>query len=116
MPVQEAPLPDSAIARTPDPIDRDWIEVARELAREFESTVVERDRANQRPFLQLRKLRESGLVNLLIPRAFGGEGGSIREAAHVVLEILHRVMEGNAVLFKESVHLHAGMKPQRTAH
>jgi len=87
MPVQEAPLPDSAIARTPDPIDRDWIEVARELAREFESTVVERDRANQRPFLQLRKLRESGLVNLLIPRAFGGEGGSIREAAHVVLEI-----------------------------
>ena len=68
-------------------VDRDWIELARELAREFETNVVERDRANQRPFLQLKRLRETGLVNLLIPRAYGGEGGSIREAAHVVLEI-----------------------------
>jgi alkylation response protein AidB-like acyl-CoA dehydrogenase len=87
MPVEEliSPVVESP---APSPVrDRDWIEVARELAREFESTVVERDRANHRPFLELKKLRESGLVNLLIPRAFGGEGGSIREAAHVVLEI-----------------------------
>lgn len=65
----------------------DWVTVARELAREFEKTVVERDRANQRPFLELKKLRESGLFNLLIPKAFGGEGGSIRDAAHVILEL-----------------------------
>jgi alkylation response protein AidB-like acyl-CoA dehydrogenase len=65
----------------------DWIAVARELAHEFEKTVVERDRANQRPFLELKKLRESGLFNLLIPKAYGGEGGSIRDAAHVVLEL-----------------------------
>jgi alkylation response protein AidB-like acyl-CoA dehydrogenase len=65
----------------------DWIAVARNLAHEFEKTVVERDRANQRPFLELKKLRESGLFNLLIPKAFGGEGGSIRDAAHVILEL-----------------------------
>ena len=61
--------------------------MARELAHEFEKTVVERDRANQRPFIELKKLRESGLFNLLIPKAYGGEGGSIRDAAHVILEL-----------------------------
>jgi alkylation response protein AidB-like acyl-CoA dehydrogenase len=69
--------------------DAAWepIEIARELAREFEKTVVERDRANQRPEAELRRLRETGLVNLLIPQALGGKGGSIRDAAHVVLEL-----------------------------
>jgi alkylation response protein AidB-like acyl-CoA dehydrogenase len=65
----------------------DWIQVARDLSVEFEKTVVERDRKNQRPFAELKKLRASGLVNLLIPAKFGGEGGTIREAAHVVLEL-----------------------------
>jgi alkylation response protein AidB-like acyl-CoA dehydrogenase len=76
-----------ALPHKVQPNQADWIQVARELAHEFEKTVVERDRANQRPFLELKKLRESGLVNLLIPKALGGEGGSIRDAAHVVLEL-----------------------------
>jgi alkylation response protein AidB-like acyl-CoA dehydrogenase len=86
MPVQESPV--SPPRSTPAYVSQqDWIEVARKLSRKFEKTVVKRDRANDRPFLELKELRESGLVNLLIPRAFGGEGGSIREAAHVIQEL-----------------------------
>lgn len=65
----------------------DWIQVARHLSVEFEKTVVERDRKNLRPTAELKKLRDSGLLNLLIPKKFGGEGGTIRDAAHVVLEL-----------------------------
>jgi hypothetical protein len=32
-----------------------------------------------------------------------------------VPEILHRVIEVDALLFKEPVHLHAGLKPEQTA-
>jgi alkylation response protein AidB-like acyl-CoA dehydrogenase len=79
--------PASATSKTRSNSRIDWIQKARDLAHEFEKTVVERDRANLRPFLELKKLRDSGLVNLLIPKAFGGEDGSIREAAHVILEL-----------------------------
>jgi alkylation response protein AidB-like acyl-CoA dehydrogenase len=85
--MSNAILEEPASSQKTSTASADWIAVARELAHEFEKTVVERDRANQRPFLELKKLRESGLFNLLIPNAYGGEGGSIRDAAHVILEL-----------------------------
>ncbi len=76
----------SAAARHDEPA-WDPIQIARDLAREFEKTVVERDRANERPFAELKKLRETRLVNLLIPKTLGGEGGSVHDSAHVILEL-----------------------------
>ena len=54
--------------------DTDWVSVASNLSREFAATATERERKNQRPDEELRKLRTSGIVNLVIPRAYGGEG------------------------------------------
>ncbi len=65
----------------------DWIAAARELADEFRRTAVSRDRGNALPIDQVRRLRESGIVNLLYPAAIGGGGGSVRDAAWSVLEI-----------------------------
>ncbi|WP_246262497.1 acyl-CoA dehydrogenase family protein [Arthrobacter mobilis] len=52
-----------------------WSAVAGSVAAELARDAVERDRAGAAPVAELALLRESGLVNLLIPRAAGGEGG-----------------------------------------
>ncbi len=67
--------------------DGDPIRTAIDLAEGFREGAVERDQANLSPLAELERLRESGLVNLLIPRELGGGGGSTREAAHVILEL-----------------------------
>ena len=67
--------------------DKGPIEIAIDLAEEFREGAVQRDQSNQRPLAELERLRESNLVNLLIPRELGGGGGSIRDAAQVILEL-----------------------------
>jgi alkylation response protein AidB-like acyl-CoA dehydrogenase len=69
------------------PYPKDWIALARELAAEFRQQASQRDSQRARPVDQVRRLRESGLVNLFYPSEFGGGGGSVREAAWSVLEI-----------------------------
>lgn len=66
---------------------RDWTKIARELANEFRATFVERERNNTRPLAEIQRFRDTGLVNLLIPKKFGGEGGTLGDAARAVLEI-----------------------------
>ena len=65
----------------------DWIQVAREISAEIRKTAAARERNKQLPIAELKRLRESGLVNLLFPKKWGGQGGTLKEAAHVVLEI-----------------------------
>lgn len=85
------PRPASArpdtVPRVLEPYPADWIATARTLAAEFAPEAVARDRDGTLPLAQVRRLRESGLVNLLYPEALGGGGGSVREAAWSVLEI-----------------------------
>jgi alkylation response protein AidB-like acyl-CoA dehydrogenase len=66
---------------------KDWPKIAAELATEFRATVVERERLNQRPLAEIQRFKDTGLVNVLIPKKFGGEGGTLGDAARAVLEI-----------------------------
>lgn len=69
------------------PLPTDWIAAARALAEEFRPGAIARDRSDARPVDEVRRLRESGLVNALYPRDLGGGGATLREAAWAVLEI-----------------------------
>ncbi len=66
---------------------KDWAKIAAGLAAEFRATFVERERLNQRPLAEIQRYRDTGLVNLLIPKKFGGEGGTLGDAARAILEI-----------------------------
>ncbi|MBY3122525.1 MULTISPECIES: acyl-CoA dehydrogenase family protein [Rhizobium] len=59
---------------------------ATELRDIFASDAIERDQAGGRPEEQIRLLKESGLVNLLIPEEFGGIGERYSTAMRIVRE------------------------------
>ncbi len=65
----------------------DWVAVAAEIAERFRPGVAERERRGELPTAELQALRDSRLVNLLIPRAHGGEGGTPTDAARVIGEL-----------------------------
>lgn len=65
----------------------DWVSIARSYADQMKLTATERERKNQLPYEETKFLRESRLVNLLIPKKFGGEGATLREAMHVIIEL-----------------------------
>jgi len=67
-----------------------WSGIAREAATALAADVVDRDRANLDPKAELVLLRDAGLVNLLIPAAFGGAGAHW-ETAFRVIRILAEV-------------------------
>lgn len=82
-----APARPDTSPRVHEPYPQDWVVAARALADEFRDGAVARDRTNRLPIEEVRRLRESGLVNLLYPTELGGGGGSVRDAAWSVLEI-----------------------------
>lgn len=61
-----------------------WKTAARQAAGELATDALARDRANQDPFREVELLRRHGLVNLLVPREYGGEGAHWESALHVV--------------------------------
>jgi alkylation response protein AidB-like acyl-CoA dehydrogenase len=61
-----------------------WKAAAQTAAAELAADALARDRANRDPFAEVELLRSHGLVNLLIPRGFGGEGAHWESALHVV--------------------------------
>lgn len=63
------------------------VALARALAREFRPNVIERERRGDPPLEELARIRESGLVNLHIPVAYGGGGGNWQQLARVVVEL-----------------------------
>jgi len=67
-----------------------WSAIAREAATALATDVVDRDKANLDPKAELVLLREAGLVDLLVPSAFGGGGGHW-ETAFRVIRILAEV-------------------------
>jgi alkylation response protein AidB-like acyl-CoA dehydrogenase len=71
-----APLDDAETAH--------WDGVAADVAQTLASDALARDRANQQPDSELKLLKESGLANLLIPRAYGGHGGHWSSALRAV--------------------------------
>ncbi|HZV11027.1 MAG TPA: acyl-CoA dehydrogenase family protein, partial [Novosphingobium sp.] len=81
-----AARPDTS-PRTAEPYPADWLALARTLADELRPGAIARDALGTLPVEEVRRLRESGLVNLLYPADLGGGGGTLREAAWSVLEI-----------------------------
>lgn len=65
----------------------DAVRVAGDIAERFRDGVADRERDGTPPTDELRAVRDSGLVNLLIPRAFGGEGGTPTDAARAIGEL-----------------------------
>ncbi|MBH8564553.1 acyl-CoA dehydrogenase family protein [Nostoc sp. CENA67] len=65
----------------------DFLAIATTLAEEFAKTAVLRDAKGGTPTEELKKLRESGLLNLVIPKEYGGIGETWPKALKVVREI-----------------------------
>lgn len=61
-----------------------WNGIARNVANELQKDVLERDRANQQPHKEVQLLKDSGLLNLLVPAEFGGAGGHWETAFNAV--------------------------------
>ncbi|MCH1867456.1 acyl-CoA dehydrogenase family protein [Nocardioides sp. CFH 31398] len=61
-----------------------WVERARDVASRLAVDALERDRANQPPYAEVRLLKDSGLVTLLGPTRHGGGGQTWTTALRVV--------------------------------
>ena len=65
----------------------EWVATARAVAAALAEDAVARDRANRPPFDEAHRLREAGLLTLLIPAELGGGGADWRTAYAVIREI-----------------------------
>jgi alkylation response protein AidB-like acyl-CoA dehydrogenase len=64
-----------------------WLRVAREVADDLATDAVTREQAGKAPFDEVSRLREAGLLTLLIPAESGGGGADWPTAYAVVREI-----------------------------
>ncbi|MFD7134531.1 acyl-CoA dehydrogenase family protein [Streptomyces sp. NPDC059894] len=88
-----------------------WLHIAREVAEDLATDAVVRDQAGKPPFDEVNRLREAGLLTLLIPAERGGGGADWATAYAVVREIAaadgaigqllgsHYVLSGSARFF-----------------
>ncbi|MGP3978833.1 acyl-CoA dehydrogenase family protein [Streptomyces sp. 8N114] len=65
----------------------DWLHIARELADDLATDAVQREQAGKPPLDEVTRLRESGLLTLLIPAEHGGGGADWRTGYAVVRTI-----------------------------
>lgn len=63
------------------------LDIAQRLSAEFSKTVAERDYLGGTPKAERDMIRESGLLSLIIPKEYGGQGASWHEALYVIREI-----------------------------
>ncbi|MGW0656629.1 acyl-CoA dehydrogenase family protein, partial [Streptomyces umbrinus] len=54
-----------------------WLRVARETADDLATDAVVREQAGKVPFDEVSRLREAGLLTLLIPAELGGAGADV---------------------------------------
>jgi alkylation response protein AidB-like acyl-CoA dehydrogenase len=81
----------TTIDRPPAPVAgidlQDPVSVARRLGKEFRAGAAQRDRERSFPYEQCAAFRASGLLGLMVPREFGGYGGTFRELMEVVIAV-----------------------------
>lgn len=84
-----APAPSGPTAEpdTTGPGRAHWLRVARETADDLATDAVAREQAGKPPFDEVSRLREAGLLTLLLPAASGGGGADWPTAYAVVREI-----------------------------
>ena len=66
---------------------KDWIQIASSLGQELTETAVERDIKAGIPDLEIQRLRESGLLSLIVPKAYNGVGATWIEALKIVQQL-----------------------------
>ncbi len=66
---------------------QDYRSVAAQLSQGFAANAVERDQQAGLPQYEVSRLREAGLLTLVIPREYGGAGESILTAMKVIQEL-----------------------------
>lgn len=66
---------------------QDWINVATSLSKELLATAVERDSKAGLPDVEIQRLRETGLLSLVVPKEYGGAGRTWIEALKIVQEL-----------------------------
>jgi len=81
-----APISDGG-STPPRATSENAVALARKIGNDLRQTAGQRERDRESPAAAVRRLREAGLVNLLIPQKFGGAGASFKEVAQVILEI-----------------------------
>ena len=69
------------------PTLENYAAIARNLSQELAETAVERDRTAGSPTLEIARLKESGLLSLLVPKAYGGIGATWTEGLKIVQEL-----------------------------
>lgn len=87
MGVAPAPSGSAAESDRTGPGSAHWLRVARETADDLATDAVARDQAGKPPFDEVSRLRESGLLTLLVPAGLGGGGADWPTAYAVVREI-----------------------------
>ncbi len=66
---------------------RDYIAIAASLSKELAETAVERDAQAGPPDHEIGRLRESGLLPLVVPKEYGGVGATWADALKIVQEL-----------------------------
>ncbi|QLE57320.1 acyl-CoA dehydrogenase family protein [Nostoc sp. TCL26-01] len=64
-----------------------WIKIANSLSTQLKATAVERDSQAGLPDVEIQRLRETGLLSLVVPKEYGGAGATWIEALKVVQEL-----------------------------
>lgn len=112
-PAPSRPAPESGPPGQSGPDRAHWLRVTRETADDLATDAVAREQAGKPPFDEVSRLREAGLLTLLIPAGAGGGGADWSTACAVVREIAaadgaiaqllgcHYVMAWSARLFAE---------------
>ncbi|MCX4910755.1 acyl-CoA dehydrogenase family protein [Streptomyces sp. NBC_00878] len=87
MSVATAPSGPAAGSDQTGPGRAHWLRVAKETADDLATDAVAREQAGKAPFDEVSRLRESGLLTLLIPAELGGGGADLPTAYAVVREM-----------------------------
>ena len=66
---------------------KDYINVASSLDKELAQSAVERDAKTGVPEEEINKLRESGLLGLIVPKQYGGIGATWIDALKIVRKL-----------------------------
>lgn len=66
---------------------QDWINVATSLSQELAASAVERDIKAGLPDVEIQRLRETGLLALVVPQEYGGTGATWFEAFKIIQEL-----------------------------
>ncbi|WP_338422963.1 acyl-CoA dehydrogenase family protein [Anabaena sphaerica] len=66
---------------------QNWIQVTSSLSQKLASSGVERDIKSGLPNIEIQRLKEIGLLSLVIPQKYGGSGATWVEALKIVQEL-----------------------------